>query len=761
MRRNSGPESGRRKSCSILQSRFADISSSGGNNSDELKLFDSSKMKKRKGHKPDDKQKLKGLDEKKYFRSSKRNDSSSSDDSDYNRRGQSLDRSIAKHQKKTLCFQRDRESKTPDSKKDYKFIGNRRDSSVDSLMMHHATGKYADYGSNDNSPRNSRPRGRFNEHSLHHQQHYATISGSSQYSMSLDIQKDLNDFSGSCSANQYSDDVKPKESSRFQIGKRLLKGEIGIKSFNYYLLKEGLKSSKKSAQNKRSIPPTEPIKPMLGISKSEENIYEEIYFVDRRQKKQMSYPDCELCIQECNNKNCDICKANELKMDVSSDHLNIIQSKDHTPLYATTGNVDDDGSGNTGLTTQTEHASTYEETLQNVLQYHSYNPNNPGVYKIETTPVAFTSDYNPIQNINQQIQFQPYTVNSFNPYTVNRKKSSSSSDSLHQKNTRRAQSEYFACPPKTAIYPNQPPDYIKPKIYKTDSRASLASEISIKSENSVKYHKTGEMSDSSIGDSMFSYPTQRRYFGSSESCRFGFECRRCSLETDKCSFSDTCRYECKNCDCSSSYFSSDFDDTNFNRKNSTNHTTRLDARTTRYAEDFIKHVNNVKKNTLYHINKSYEEFPTTHKNLKHQKLVENSTKSPLKLNQDEKSLEENENLKLFSTENKETLLNRKKNKRTGTVPKSIVNDKLFIVKKELENVEGNSTGKINFIEQTELDVKVNCNLSENKILKVTNKLLEKKKISDWSDDEVFFDDLVLDAVTVKKVVSFFFVLVIY
>lgn len=588
-----------------------------------------------------------------------------------------------------------------------------------------------------------------------------------------------------------SNDKQPKEMSKFQIGKRFLKGEIGIKSFNYYLIKEGLKSSKKTVTKSG----TENVPKILGASKSEENIYEEIYFTDKptpeHHKKQFHkniiYPDCELCVQQCSSDNCDICKYNtidnscldyntsgSLKYQKTDENVKIINSR------------------------QGDYSVVNKLNKQpNVLQFQSYNPNNPGVYKIETTPVAFTSDYNPIQNINQQqIQFQPYTVNSFNPYVVNRKKSSSSSDSLHhQKNARRVQSEYFTCPPKN-IYPNQPPDYIKPKIYKTDSRASLASEISIKSENSVKYHKTGEMSDSSIGDSMFSYPTQRRYFGSSESCRFGFECRRCSLETDKCSFSDTCRYECKNCDCSSSYFSSDFDDTNFNRKNSgTQFTTRLDARTTRYAEDFIKHVNNVKKNTLYHpdglyhVNKSYEEFPTTHKNSKHQKhdskilqKLENATKSPLKFNQEENfdlnikmkniqansnndSLEENQNLKkisqslkMSSSENKESSLNRKKNKRTGTVPKSIVNDKLFKVKHELENVEGNSTGKINSIEPTELDAKVNCNLSENKILTVSNKLLDKKKISVWSDDEndeVFFDDMVVDtAVTVKKMVSF-------
>lgn len=126
------------------------------------------------------------------------------------------------------------------------------------------------------------------------------------------------------------------------------------------------------------------------------------------------------------------------------------------------------------------------------------------------------------------------------------------------------------------------------------------------------------MSDSSLGDSLFSYQSNRRYFGSTESCRFGFECRRCSLDGDKCSYSDNCRHgdRCRNCDCSSSYFSSDFDDTqNFSRRSSTRYSTKsntqqqqhqtqhnqyhdkyFEQKTTRYAEDFIKHVNNVKYN---------------------------------------------------------------------------------------------------------------------------------------------------------------------
>lgn len=127
-------------------------------------------------------------------------------------------------------------------------------------------------------------------------------------------------------------------------------------------------------------------------------------------------------------------------------------------------------------------------------------------------------------------------------------------------------------------------------------------------------------SDSSLGDSLFSYhSSNRRYFGSSESCRFGFDCRRCSLDVDKCSFSDTCRYDkCRNCDCSSSYFSSDFDEANnLSRKSSTRcstnsnnnsnninnnlynlsriYATPIDELKPRYAENFMKHVSNVKR----------------------------------------------------------------------------------------------------------------------------------------------------------------------
>jgi hypothetical protein len=81
--------------------------------------------------------------------------------------------------------------------------------------------------------------------------------------------------------------------------------------------------------------------------------------------------------------------------------------------------------------------------------------------------------------------------------------------------------------------------------------------------SSVSIHDAQlQMSDSSIGDSLFSSDPNKRGFGSSESCRFNYENRVGGEEEneEKCSFSDTCNL--RNCDCSSSYFSSDFDDNN-------------------------------------------------------------------------------------------------------------------------------------------------------------------------------------------------------
>ena len=107
-------------------------------------------------------------------------------------------------------------------------------------------------------------------------------------------------------------DQQKELKSRFQIGKRFLKGEIGIKSFNYYLLKEGLKSSKKNLLKQRSTPNALSEPQMKNISKSEENIYEEIFFDDKPEMpnendEKIQFIDCELCVQKCANTSCEIC----------------------------------------------------------------------------------------------------------------------------------------------------------------------------------------------------------------------------------------------------------------------------------------------------------------------------------------------------------------------------------------------------------------------------------------------------------------------
>lgn len=273
--------------------------------------------------------------------------------------------------------------------------------------------------------------------------------------------------------------AKQKESSsRFQIGKRFLKGEIGIKSFNYYLIKEGLKSSKKKQKGNTT--------PLKAISKSEENIYEEIFFADKSlleeeiqgtqsleplqtfvpisiQKDTLSYQqqeqqqqhnensinfiDCALCVEQCTDKNCEICIKQQQLQDYSSGSGYGTITKDYVQTYALLR-----GTTNTNIDPENPYQTA------NVLQFQSYNPNNPNVYKIETTPVAFNSDYNPMsqyaeigppsvsmqqppqQQLQQTIFYaQPTTITTtFNPVYgydrtgVHLAKSSSSSDSIQQ-----------------------------------------------------------------------------------------------------------------------------------------------------------------------------------------------------------------------------------------------------------------------------------------------------------------------------------------
>lgn len=456
------------------------------------------------------------------------------------------------------------------------------------------------------------------------------------------------DYTGDSSTTTPQEEApEPKKGlSKFQIGKRFLKGEIGIRSFNYYLLKEGLKKTQgKQKQDSITDKPT-------YKSKSEENIYEEIYFRSDLPtpkprtppalppfNKQSSVPqlktkklsddgncmNCEICLQEaqekqsgCSTRNCDKCTESRL-------HRNL-----------TTGSL----SGSEGyaqvVTRKVSEQLVFDffkqqKQGQSVLQFQSYNPSNPNVYKIETTPVAF--DYASIEEqiyhmeLNQQYARAVENQKSFSGDGKIVPKSSSSSDSIkgHSQRHRQQQlqsNEFYTRP--DFLHPSSDKQSKKDQsMYKTDSSNSIRSENSLNkiynSKNSSQKSNQSnhnrdvrqDMSDSSLGDSLFSSDANKRYFGSSESCRFNYEGRRrCSLENEKCSFSDTCRYECnlKNCDCSSSYFSSDFDDTNIYNNSSgrmakSHHQHTPDyqplqiyeQKTNRYAEDFIKHVSNVKR----------------------------------------------------------------------------------------------------------------------------------------------------------------------
>lgn len=585
MRRNSGPDSARRKSCSLLDGKIFDRDTEKYSTMHILPR----KKQSSQSYKYDAKHKVPLND--KYVKNLRAEDSTSSDESNYVRRGQSLDRNIYKQQKKMLCFQREKESQNRRLDKMYQ----RKAFSKENLLM--------------KSPRS------VNEFTSDLYDDEAFLNESQRLSRTKERPKQLssmlslNDrkYSSLARSEAHSfeqlDQHKTKELSKFQIGKRFLRGEIGIKSFNYYLLKESLKSTKKSTAKFRSASVNQ------TISKSEENIYEEIFYTDKKNgqkanksKNLINYPDCELCIAECTDKNCDICKASEHRKECANGTrtFQTHSAKTKTPL-------DENSRSNIGAHERLRASDSHESVSKivqtstpNVLQYHSYNPKNPGVYKIETTPVAFTSDYNPIEEIYRIQKYAPAHAHK----TATQKISSSSSDSLHhQKYTKPSiRGNYYDCS-NELIYSQQ----LRPQIYKTDSKASILSEMSIKSENSNnRYYKQAEMSDSSMGDSMFSYPAQRRYYGSAESCQFGYECQPCG-DGDKCSFSDNCRYECRNCDCSSSYFSSDFDDGTFSRKGSARISNNsqisnynddmqtIDLKTTRYAEDFMKHLSNVKK----------------------------------------------------------------------------------------------------------------------------------------------------------------------
>ncbi|XP_058974378.1 uncharacterized protein LOC101901355 [Musca domestica] len=660
--------------------------------------------------------------------------------------------------------------------------------------------------------------------------------------------------------------VSNASTSKMHMGRRFLKGEIGIKSFNYYLLKEGLKSSKKfvekqksTFQTHQSIPVTQqvatavlqqsasqlPAKPK-PIDKSEENIYEEIFFKDTppsdedenqnpaktgggggkqantnnsgmgpggAQCQESMYADCELCMQQqCDKADCEYCLAAEGTggQVVNTRNATVqTQNMSSNKMIGSRSNTSGSLNNNSAATMRSSLENQMSGTSAPILEFQSYNPNNPGVYKIETTPVAITGDFNPILQFQQpnmaqmppqqststtstatttpsehhqhhhgqhqqhsqqqgqgqlaihgsslmgsqhgiQQQFFAYKQpgNLYNPggqqtafwtqatgpvgggrprtYLVGHipgavnsmqrmnTKSSSSSDSLQhpQKfntfthmdagfyNSANANpllgtggnngGNYF--PPQ----PLQPLMYaasrrlggsqilmdnsgglgeVPPQIYKSDSRASILSEYSLSRSSDTYYgglgprygsgrhYPSGHMAEPQFENSLmasYAAPGQRRYFGSAESCRFGYDCRRCSLDSgpgggnlfgnhrgsitahsnggggvgppppaappqtgpnEKCNYSDQCRYDCRNCDCSSNYFSSDFDDIysggGIPRKTAkgtlpstggqpppgaledfdmaANVERQQALKQNKYAQDFFKHVNDVKR----------------------------------------------------------------------------------------------------------------------------------------------------------------------
>ncbi|XP_041449798.1 uncharacterized protein LOC111073711 [Drosophila obscura] len=231
------------------------------------------------------------------------------------------------------------------------------------------------------------------------------------------------------------------------IGKRFLRGEIGIKSFNYYLLKEGLKSSKKLTGKQRSTLHSEEAysKSEKMHSRSEENIYEEIFFKDtpstattsttalattstppqplgkeahnhpqQVQKgveqvlpRVMSGPngesdvgvfaDCELCMEQCSKDSCEYC----LDQAVQGARKNQAQPQKQTPQQEPFINQGYHGENSDPQGTLSRGTDPVGLPAAHILEFQSYNPNNPGVYKIETTPVAITGDYNPILQFQQ------------------------------------------------------------------------------------------------------------------------------------------------------------------------------------------------------------------------------------------------------------------------------------------------------------------------------------------------------------------------
>ncbi|CRK90315.1 CLUMA_CG004030, isoform A [Clunio marinus] len=428
------------------------------------------------------------------------------------------------------------------------------------------------------------------------------------------------DYTGDSSTTTPQEEIQePKKSvlSKFQIGKRFLKGEIGIRSFNYYLLKEGLK--KNQSKQKQDSNTT---KPRLK-SKSEENIYEEIYFYQDQPtpkprtppalppfNKQSSMPlikpkkplsddgncmSCEICLQEaqqgqnqqqqphtlCDKLNCDKCVESRKLMTGSlsgSEGYAQVQSKlDKQSIYDFF---------------QQQQQQSQKQHSQNVLQFQSYNPNNPNVYKIETTPVAF--EYMPIEEQIYQLELNQLFARAQQQQTFKgdgkvMPKSSSSSDSirgpnqLNYRQPHQQQSNEFYTRPNY-LYSNDDKQGNKDQnsssiLYKTDSSNSIRSENSL---NKIYNSKNSSQKSNQSNKSRNSNNNHNR--------------DETLIRQD---MSDS---------------SLDFDDTNINNMNNINNNRMMkshhngnqqsndyqaqqifDQKSNRYAEDFIKHVSNVKR----------------------------------------------------------------------------------------------------------------------------------------------------------------------
>lgn len=224
---------------------------------------------------------------------------------------------------------------------------------------------------------------------------------------------------------------------------------------------------------------------------------------------------------------------------------------------------------------------------QPVLQYQSYNPNT-GVFKMEATPIALTSNYSPYEAVTvekrerldhcQSSSSSAYLKGGENIYQeirstgAPRGKSSSSSDSLAHHSRNSAMVLGAAASSATSTRHQQQQQSMGTKQVGTKDKgvvmeASRSAEEGggggrerRKKDQLPSRMAGGETSDSSIGDSLFSGSNPRRYFGSTDSCRLldSDGQQRC-MERFNYYSEDNSNY-CRQCDCSSSYFSSDFDE---------------------------------------------------------------------------------------------------------------------------------------------------------------------------------------------------------